>query len=161
VAVSDERTIEQDPAFAIRIIVDTAIRALSPAVNDPTTAVQGLDALEVVMREVAARDLEASLVSDERGRVRLVWRNASWRGLLGLAFDEIRAYGASSVQVCRRMRALLEDLRAATPITRHPAIDEHLLWLDAAIAMAFPVGSPELVVAAGVDRTGLGPGRSP
>ncbi len=50
VALGVERTIEQDPAFAVRIMVDIAIRALSPAVNDPTTAVQVLDHLEDLLR---------------------------------------------------------------------------------------------------------------
>lgn len=78
VEIAEERTIELDPRFALRIIVDTAIRALSPAVNDPTTAVQAIDVLEVLARELGARDLRASLALDERGRVRLVWRAAGW-----------------------------------------------------------------------------------
>ena len=57
VALGVERTIEQDPAFAVRIMVDIAIRALSPAVNDPTTAVQVLDHLEDLLRMVGQTDL--------------------------------------------------------------------------------------------------------
>jgi uncharacterized membrane protein len=159
VRVSDDRTIEQDPAFAIRVIVDTAIRALSPAINDPTTAVHALDALEVMVRDLAERDLEASLARDGQGVVRVVWRTAGWRDLLELAFGEIRSYGAGSVQVCRRMRALLEDLRATTPAVRHAAIDEHLARLRTTITFAYPTGSPEKAVAEGADRTGLGLGR--
>jgi uncharacterized membrane protein len=75
IVVADERTIEQDPAFAMRIVVDTAIHALSPAVNDPTTAVQALDVLEVLVGELAVRDLEASLARDASGALRLVWRS--------------------------------------------------------------------------------------
>ena len=91
VRVADERTIEQDPAFAMRIVVDLTIRALSPAINDPTTAVQGLDVLGVLVRELAGRDLEASLARDAAGDVRLVWRSPSWEDVLDLAFDEITA----------------------------------------------------------------------
>ncbi len=156
VTTAEERTIEQDPEFALRIIVDTAIRALSPAVNDPTTAVQALDALEVLTRELASRDLDASLALGEDDQVRLVWRSASWADLLELAFSEIRAYGAGSVQVCRRLRALLEDLRLATPELRHPAIDGQLERLDGAIARSYPAGSPELAIATAGDRLGLG-----
>jgi uncharacterized membrane protein len=159
VTVSEERTIEQDPAFAIRVMVDTAIRALSPAVNDPTTAVNGLDSLEVILRELAARDLERSLWSDAGGTVRVAWRAATWEDILDLAFDEIRGYGASAVQVCRRLRALLLDLRASAPPSRQLAIDEHLRRLDAAIALAYPAGSPDLPIARVADRTGLGLGR--
>ena len=156
VVVADERTIEQDPAFAIRIVVDTAIRALSPAVNDPTTAVQALDVLEVLVRELAARDLEASLARDASGTLRLVWRSPGWDDLLDLAFDEIRGYGASSLQVCRRLRAVLEDLLAATPASRHAGIREHLRRLQADVLTGFPEGSPERELAQVPDRTGLG-----
>jgi uncharacterized membrane protein len=156
IAIGEERTIEQDPAFAMRLIVDTAIRALSPAVNDPTTAVHGLDALEVVVRDLARRDLDASLARDAGGRVRVVWRSPGWSDVLDLAFDEIRAYGAPSVQVCRRMRAALEDLRASTAPERHAHIAEQLARLDAAVALAHADGSPERELAFGADRTGIG-----
>ena len=156
VRVADERTIEQDPAFAMRIVVDTAIRALSPAVNDPTTAVQGLDVLEVMVRELSGHDLEASLARDDGGDVRLVWRSPSWEDVLDLAFEEIRHYGAGSVQICRRLRAVLEDLEASTPDVRHAAIHAHLRRLDATVLDQFPEGSPERETAMAADRTGLG-----
>jgi uncharacterized membrane protein len=156
VRVADERTIEQDPAFAIRIVVDTAIRALSPAVNDPTTAVQALDVLEMLVGELAGRDLEASLARDAAGDVRLVWRSPSWEDVLDLAFAEIRQYGADSIQICRRLRAVLDDLLASTPLPRHAAIEAQLLRLDATVLRAFPTGSPELETALAADRTGLG-----
>jgi uncharacterized membrane protein len=156
VAVGEERALEQDPEFALRIIVDTAIRALSPAVNDPTTAVHGLDAIEAILRELASRELDASLLRGPDRVVRLVWRTPAWEDLLGLACDEIRSYGAGSTQICRRLRALLEDLRRVAPPLRHAAIDEQLGRLDASIALAFPAGSPDLTVALGSDRIGIG-----
>lgn len=159
VHVADERTIEQDPAFAMRIVVDTAIRALSPAINDPTTAVHGLDVLEVLVRELAGHDLDGSFARDEGGQVRLVWRSPRWDDLLDLAFEEIREYGASSVQICRRLRAVLEDLLASTPDVRHAAIDAHQRRLDATLRSAFPEGSLERETALVADRTGLGLGR--
>jgi uncharacterized membrane protein len=155
VVIADERTIEQDPAFAIRIAVDTAIRALSPAVNDPTTAVHGLDVLELIVRDLAARDLEASLARDGDGTVRLVWPTPSWPDILDLAFDEIRHYGAESVQVCRRLRAVLDDLRATTVAVRHAAIDDHLRRLEATVRTTLP-DEPIALVA---DATGLGHAR--
>ncbi len=156
VSIGDERTIEDDPAFAVRIIVDTAIRALSPAVNDPTTAVHGIDALEVLVGELAGRDLEASHGTDEHGVVRLVWRGQRWPDLLALAFDEIRFYGASSLHVCRRLRAALERLEQTTPAVRRAALAEQLAWLDQSVARSFPPGSAELESAMGADRTGIG-----
>ena len=140
----------------MRIIVDTAIRALSPAVNDPTTAVQALDVLEVMVRELAGRDLEASVARGPDGSVRLAWHTPSWTDLLDLAFDEIRYYGASSFQIARRLRAVLEDTRASTPEQRHAALDEQLRRLDDAIAAAHPVASADLETARRADRMGLG-----
>ena len=160
VRVEDERTIEQDPAFAIRIVVDTAIRALSPAINDPTTAVHGLDVLELLVRELSGRDLEASLARDATGEIRLVWRSPSWEDVLDLAFGEIRYYGANSIQICRRLRAVLEDLVASTPEPRHAAIEAQLRQLDAVVLAAFAPGSPELELAMAADRTGLGLARA-
>jgi uncharacterized membrane protein len=156
VAVATERTIEQDPAFAMRIVVDTAIRALSPAVNDPTTATQALDVLEVLVAELAGRDLQASLARDAGGTVRVVWHSPSWDDVLDLAFDEIRGYGAGALQVARRMRAVLEDLLAVTPAERHAGLREHLARLDAAVLTAYPAGSRERELAQVPDRTGLG-----
>jgi uncharacterized membrane protein len=160
ITIDEERTIEQDPAFAIRIIVDTAIRALSPAVNDPTTAVQALDALEVIVRELAGRDLEASHAHDSSGVVRLAWHSASWEELTGLAFNEIRAYGASSLQVVRRLRAVLQDLLGSTPDVRHAALKRHLERLDVSLELALPARSPDLELARTPDRMGLGLGPS-
>lgn len=158
--VADERTIEQDPAFAIRMVVDTAIRALSPAVNDPTTAVHALDVLEVLVLELAGRDLDASVATDAAGGLRLVWRAPSWEDLLDLAFSEIRSYGAASAQVCRRLRAVLDDLLEGTPEPRHPGLDTQLARLRATVVRSFPEGSPERELAEAGDRTGLGLART-
>ncbi len=159
VEIEDERTVTQDPAFAMRIVVDTAIRALSPAVNDPTTAVQALDVLETLVRELSGRDMEASLARDAAGELRLVWPSPSWEDLLDLAFAEIRYYGADSIQICRRLRAVLQDLLASTPAERHPALEAQLQRLDASTHEAFPDGSPELATALVADPTGLGRAR--
>jgi uncharacterized membrane protein len=155
VTVGEERT-TGDPVFAIRIVVDTAIRALSQAINDPTTAVHAIDALEPVVGELAARDLEQRQALDGEGVVRLVWRAPSWEDFLDLAFEEIRAYGANSIQVCRRLRAALEELRARTPHERHPALDLHLARLHATVQLTHPSDSPDRSLAEVSDRTGVG-----
>ncbi len=155
VTIGEERTVGE-PAFSIRIIVDVAIRALSPAVNDPTTAVQALDALGPLLTELGRRDLERRAGIDNEAVTRLLWRAPSWEDFLDLAFDEIRAYGRESIQVCRRMRAALHDLRALTPPVRHAAIDVHLARLEAMVELTHPPGSPDRPLAAIADRTGLG-----
>jgi uncharacterized membrane protein len=111
IAVGVERTIEQDPAFSLRILVDIAIRALSPAVNDPTTAVQVLDHVEALLRVIGGQPLDTDLlVPDVDGTVRLRVPAQRWADYLELAITEIRAYGATSAQVSRRLADLLSAL---------------------------------------------------
>jgi uncharacterized membrane protein len=85
VVLGDERTIDDDPAFAIRMLVDVAIKALSPAVNDPTTAVQSLDRIEDLLRYAASKHLSTGTVTDRHGTVRLVYPTPTWQDLIELA----------------------------------------------------------------------------
>ena len=112
-ALGEERTIEQDPAFALRILVDIAIRALSPAVNDPTTACQVLGGIEDLLLLIGESDLRGyGELRDGDGRLRVLVGARRWEDLLSLALTEIREYGATATQVTRRTRALLEQLEA-------------------------------------------------
>ena len=129
-----ERTIEQDPAFAIRVMVDIAIRALSPAVNDPTTAVQVLDHLGDMLRLLGATPVPPPLASADVPSQGVVLRTRRWDDVVELSFTEIRQYGGSSVQVVRRLRALLEDLRGRVLPERREAVEDELARLDATIA---------------------------
>jgi uncharacterized membrane protein len=115
IAVARERTFEQDPKYPLRLLVDVAIKALSPAVNDPTTAVQAIDQIEDLLRHLGPRVLDTGCVTDDRGVVRLVFPTPSWEDYLTLALDEIRQYGAGSVQVMRRLRAALLGLVDSVP----------------------------------------------
>ena len=119
VALGHERTIDQDPAFAVRIIVDIAIRALSPAVNDPTTATQMINHLGAVLAGVGARVLSGrGALVDADGHLRLAVHTRSWDDYLDLGVSEIRQYGRESPQICRRLRAMLMDLDSAVlPVT--------------------------------------------
>lgn len=153
--VGVDRTFEQDPKYAIRLIVDIAIKALSPAVNDPTSAVQALDQIEDLLRRLGLRRLEIGALPDPRGALRLTVPMPRWEDFLTLAFDEIRHYGADSVQVMRRMKALAADLIAALPEERHAALRHHQRRLDAQIARTFDVAE-EKQEASVEDRQGLG-----
>ena len=157
VAMGDERTLTDDPAFAFRMLVDVASKALSPAVNDPTTAVQSLDRIEDLLRCAAAKHLSVGVVTDDSGGARLVFRTPSWDDLVELALDEIRAFGASQYQVARRMRALLDDLIADLPEDRCAALQRQSDLLDDAIAAAIPEGQRADAIVA--DRQGIGMGR--
>jgi len=83
--VGAERTIEQDSTFAVRVIVDIALKALSPAINDPTTAVLAIDQLQRLLRAVGQRNLRDTPLLDADGTLRLIYRtrtgttSCSWR----------------------------------------------------------------------------------
>jgi uncharacterized membrane protein len=156
VALGLERTIEQDPAFAIRIMVDIAIRALSPAVNDPTTAVQVLDYLEDLLRLVGQTDLrDQSAPLGEQMDGGLVIPVLRWADYLALSVTEIREYGETSIQVVRRLRAMLVELEAAVRSERRAAVRNELERLDAAIASKWE-GTVDLELASVSDRQGIG-----
>ena len=99
--------------FAFRIIVDIAIRALSPAVNDPTTAVLAIDQLERLLRELGGRQLDPGMIYDGADELRLIIPVPDWEDFVSLAVSEIRLYGISSIQVPRRLSAMLEHLMEA------------------------------------------------
>jgi uncharacterized membrane protein len=138
VALGTERTVEQDPAFAVRVVVDVAAKALSAAINDPTTAVQVLDELSEVLRTIGTTDLEhAQLPEDDPHPRGLVIPMRSWDNYLALAVTEIRLYGSSAIQVVRRLRAMLEQLRGEVPPPNVPAVDQELARLDATVRDTF------------------------
>jgi uncharacterized membrane protein len=155
VALGAERTIEQDPAFAIRVMVDIAIRALSPAVNDPTTAVQVLDYLEETLRVVGATPRPGGASSVESLARGVVMPVRTWSDFLALGVTEIREYGAGSVQVARRLRALLQELGELVLHENLAAVDEELRRLDAAVAASY-AASVDLDRATSPDPQGIG-----
>ena len=150
-----ERTIEQDPAFPFRIIVDVALKALSPAINDPTTAVLALDQLHHLLRNLGQRRLDSGSVTDRDRRLRLAYRTPDWEGFVDLAVTEIRHFGAGSIQVVRRLRAMLEDLIAVLPPQRRPPLQAELERLQRSAERAF-VDPDDRARAAQGDSQGLG-----
>jgi len=153
----DERTPEDDPAFTLRMLVDVAIKALSPAVNDPTTAVQALHAIEDVLRYASSRHLSIGVVTDDNSQARLIYPTPTWADLVSLALDEIRSFGAGQYQVARRMRSLIDDLLEELPDDRRPVLETQLALLDDAVDAAFrPSQRAHALVP---DRQGLGLGR--
>jgi uncharacterized membrane protein len=155
VVFADGRRITQDPSFAIRCVVDVAIRALSPAVNDPTSAVEGLDALNAILGRVGRLRLGASGISDGSGALRLVLPTPGWDELIDLALTEIRHHGADSPQVARRLHALLNGLEESLTEPRRPAIIRHRELLNVAIDQSY-ADPQERELARSPDRLGLG-----
>lgn len=132
VAVEQDRVLNQDPAFGIRKLVDIAERALSPAINDPTTAVQVLDELHRILRTMVTRAELPALVSRDDA-LRLVHRPQRVAQLVELALAEPLHYGAESCQIPRRVVSMLDDLRRVALTEHSPCIDR---WLARAHSLA-------------------------
>ena len=155
VVFGTERTMEQDPTFAFRILADIALKALSPAINDPTTAVLAIDQIHRLLRVVGRRHLHGEAILDAAGRVRLVLRTPDWEDFVHIACNEIRACGAGSVQIPRRMRAMLENLIGTLPPQRHRALEEQLDLLDRCLPDFYKLPE-DLALARVPDSQGLG-----
>jgi uncharacterized membrane protein len=109
------RTLQQDIEFGVLQIVDIALRAISPAVNDPSTAINCVDWLSAIMIRFAAREPPESVLYDPPGTVRVVIPWVGFRRLLEAAFEQIRMYSKSDVAVSLRLLRALMDIAATTP----------------------------------------------
>jgi len=155
VAKGEERTPEQDPLFAFRILVDIASKALSPAINDPTTAVLALDQIHHLLRDVGKRYLGDSRVTDQAGKIRLVYRTPNWEDFVLLAVTEIRHYGRDSIQVQRRLRAMVTDLVETLPALRGSILTAELALLATLSKRTFQDVADQNLAEAG-DLQGIG-----
>jgi len=155
VELERQRTFEQDPKYSLRLLVDIAIKALSPAVNDPTTAVQVIDQIKDLLRRLGSRHLEVGQVTDETGALRLIFPTPNWEDFLMLAFDEIRLYGITSLQVMRRLRTALYDLASAVPPERRKALRHYIEHLDLTVKDSIK-DAEDQTTALQQDRQGLG-----
>ncbi|MET7548124.1 DUF2254 domain-containing protein [Streptomyces sp. NPDC005479] len=138
ISVGVERTPQQDLAFGLRQLSDIALRALSPAVNDPTTAVQCLDRIVQLLAAMVHLPLGAVQHRDGAGAVRLVQDGPEWTDLVDLAFEEIRGCAARSPQVSRRMLAGIDDVVALAPEDRKGALVRHRELLVKAVERTVP-----------------------
>jgi uncharacterized membrane protein len=157
VAFGQERTLEQDPTYAFRIIVDIASKALSPAINDPTTAVLAIDQIHHLLRNVGSRSLAQGHETDSRGELRLVYRTPDWEDFVHLAVTEIRQYGRDSIQIMRRLRAMLENLIQTLPERRAPLLRLELSLLQTSAKRMF-VDLYDQALAETGDLQGMGGG---
>ncbi|MBC9713496.1 DUF2254 domain-containing protein [Streptomyces sp. TRM66268-LWL] len=155
VSVGVERTFHQDLGFGLRQLSDIALRALSPAVNDPTTAVQALDRIVQFLAALVDKPLEAVQHCDRRGRVRLVQPVPGWEELVDLGFAEIRRHASDQPQVTRRMLAGLDDLLLLAPAERSRPLLRHRALLVEAVAAVVPQAA-DRAFALQPDHQGIG-----
>ena len=160
VHLAKARTFAQDPKYAIRLLVDIAIRALSPAVNDPTTAVQAIDQIEDLLQHLGRLELDAGRAYDANGKLRLVFPMPTWQDYLELAFDEIRQFGRTSIQTVRRMRSALAGLAEAVGTdARRDLARRYLDHLNANVDLS-EFDDEDKITASKEDRQGLGLSRN-
>jgi uncharacterized membrane protein len=147
------RTLYQDPSYGVRQLVDIAIRAVSPAINDPTTAVQVLDRLHGALRAIADLPDPSGVYIDASGSVRLVIPVPDWERVFDLAFTEIGLYGAGDPQISRKLMAIFDDLSSCVPAERIAAIDSRRTWLRNEVAGRHSLNVDQVLTA---DPLGLG-----
>jgi len=110
VSVGDDRDIAQDPAYGLRQLVDIAERALSPGTNDPTTAVQAIQAIHGLLAQIASADGGSRVACDGDGLARFRQRRRTFADLVDLSVNEILLYGRRSLQVGAALERMLDSL---------------------------------------------------
>lgn len=134
-----ERTFGQDPDLPFRLLADIALRALSPAVNDPATAVECLDHLEDLLARLAGLDLGIGHFADEAGRLRVAVPVPDWERYLRTAVDDLLYAAAGSPMALHRMRDLLSGLAERIPEGRRVLVRDRLRWVDRAGGERYPL----------------------
>jgi uncharacterized membrane protein len=152
--VGPSRTMQQDIDFALRQLNDIGLRALSPAVNDPTTAIEVVLRVSSVMRPLLVSDLPDQSVRDPEGRVLLTPWDLSHPEYVHHAYGQVRAYGATHAQVILALVRALRMLRDAASAC-HGDRTETIAALDAEIA-----ATVEGATAAGLPAVDLDTARS-
>jgi uncharacterized membrane protein len=155
VAVGAERTMEQDPTFAFRILLDIGLKALSAAINDPTTAVLAIDQIHRLLRTAGRRQLHPDQITDNQGRVLVIIRTPNWDDYVHLACREIRLNARDNIQIARRLRAMIENLVSTLPKARHSALQVELDLLDRTVASIYRFPE-DLALARVPDAQGMG-----
>ncbi|MGS0688278.1 DUF2254 domain-containing protein [Nakamurella sp. GG22] len=155
VLVHRERSLKYDPLYALRILTDVGLRALSSAINDPTTAVRALDEVEGVLR--AAAPMPLGPMRTRAGAGSVVVPSATWSDIVDLAIWEVLEAGLDAPQVTRRLSSLIGDLLEDLPADRHPLLLRYRDRLRTEVAAS--VGAEDAASRLRPDRQGLGGGR--
>jgi uncharacterized membrane protein len=160
-----ERTLEQDAAFGIRQLVDMACKALSPAVNDPYTAVQAVDHLSVIFGALATRPLGDRVATDPAGTGVVIVPGRRFGDYLATMCGLIRRYGSSEPTLSVALLRLLDTCAAVLPDdpARWTALSEQadLILDDARREIAQPVDTLAVEAAAGDLRRTIAAHRPP
>jgi len=125
--VGAERSPAQDLEYSLRQLVEIALRALSPGINDPFTAIAVINQLGAALEEIFQRSLQPLIWRDKRGAVRVIAQRSDVQGFTDAAFDAIRQAGRDTPAVLIRMADVLAQLAPSVRSeVKHSAITEHL-----------------------------------
>ncbi|MFC8588895.1 DUF2254 family protein [Streptomyces sp. NPDC057217] len=134
-----ERTFDQDPELPFRLLADIALRALSPAVNDPATAVEVLDRLEDLLVRLAGRDLAVGRFHDSAGRLRVSVPVPDWEHYVRTAVDDVLFAATGSPMALRRTRDLLRALLERAPEDRRAVVLDRFRWAERTGSETYPL----------------------
>jgi uncharacterized membrane protein len=148
--------LHDDVAYGLRMLVDVAVRSVSPAMADPSSAVQAIDRIHDCLRLLVSRDFPTGEHYDREGRLRLIVPVLSWEGIVHVALDELRLLAVQSLQATRRTTAMLQDLIALAPEERQAPLRYQLQRLDTLAHEAFD--APDSDWAMEPDQQGVGSG---
>ncbi len=124
-----ERTSVQDVAFGLRQLTDVAVKALSPGINDPTTAIHALGHSSALLAELVQRDLGPKVLQDEEGHTRVVLARPDFAALLHVALDQPAQYGATDPAVMAKLFVMLRELAWVCPTHHRPAVEREVTRL--------------------------------
>jgi len=128
-SISCHRTVDQDAAFGIRQIVDIALKALSPGINDTTTAVMCMDYLTAILARLAPRQIPSSHRYEE-GELRVIAKGPTFESLLADAFDQLRESAKGNLGIMLRMLGALQTIAGLTIRPgRRQALREQVQWI--------------------------------
>jgi uncharacterized membrane protein len=128
-----ERTEQQDVEFPIEQLVEIALRALSPSLNDPFTAIRCIDRLSAGLSHLAQKDFPSPYRYDNQGNLRIIAESVTFVGILDTAFNQIRQNGKSDVAVTIRMLEAIAIIALYTPTQKERAALLHhaeMIWHD-------------------------------
>jgi uncharacterized membrane protein len=135
-----ERSLDQDPAFGLRQLVDVAVKALSPGINDPTTAGDCINRVAQALVAAGRAGQPRARHADDQGRLRVVERVRNFEDLVALGFDEIRHHGARIPQVALALAKALRTLLALLPPALHGPLATQVQLLRETVATIEPPG---------------------
>ena len=129
--LGSQRTDQQDVEFSINQLVEIAVRALSPGINDPFTAVRCIDQLSAALCHLAQKEIPSAYRYDDEDKLRVIAEPVTFVDMTDAAFNQIRQYGQTSVAVTMR---LLDAIAVIAPFTRtnvdRAALLRHVNMID-------------------------------